>query len=42
MDPDVRLEVERVITDEVYELLEQYARDGVYTPKAIKKKAGKR
>ena len=42
MDPDVRLEVERVITDEVYELLEQYARDGVYTPKLTKKKAANR
>lgn len=41
-DPDVRLEVERVITDEVYELLEQYARDGVYTPKPIKRKTSKR
>lgn len=42
-DPDIRLEVEQVITDEVYELLEQYARDGTYTPKAAKKaKARKR
>jgi hypothetical protein len=42
-DPDIRLEVERVINDEVYELLEQYARDGSYTPKATAKvKSGKR
>jgi len=42
-DVEVRLEVERVINDEVYELLEQYARDGVYTPRATKKpKAPKR
>lgn len=39
-DPDIRLEVEQVIRDEVYELLEQYARDGTYTPN--KRKAGKK
>lgn len=37
-DPDIRLEVEQVIRDEVYELLEQYARDGTYTPAGKKVK----
>ena len=40
-DPDIRLVVERVLRDEIHELLEQYARDGAYTPKATKKKVRK-
>jgi hypothetical protein len=31
-DPDVRIEVEKIISDEVYNLLKQYARGGKYTP----------
>lgn len=40
-DPDIRLVVERVLTNEIHELLEQYARDGAYTPKQARKKARK-
>ncbi len=38
-DPDVRRIVERVVTDEIYDLLEQYARKGKYTPVATRRKA---
>jgi len=31
-DPDIRIEVEKIASDEVYDLLDQYSRDGKYTP----------
>lgn len=38
-DPDTRIEVEKLISDEVYEMLSQYSREGVYTPnKPVKAK----
>ncbi len=39
-DPDLRIEIEKIVSDEVYDLLEQYSRDGKYTP--TKKKGRKR
>lgn len=32
-DPDMRIEIEKSISEEVYNMLEQYARYGKYTPK---------
>lgn len=40
-DPAVRSVVEGVISDEIYDYLEQYTRTGRYTPKAAKKPAKK-
>lgn len=39
-DAPIRRTVEKVITNEVYVMLEQYSREGAYTP-AAKKKTGK-
>ncbi len=38
-DPGMRRIVERVISDEIYDLLDQYARAGTYTPRPGKKAA---
>lgn len=31
-DPDLRIEIEKITSDEVYDLLDQYSREGKYTP----------
>ena len=38
-DSDMRIEIEKITSDEVYDLLDQYSRDGKYTPT---KKKGRR
>jgi len=40
-DATIRRTVEKVITSEVYSMLEQYSREGAYTPVANKKRSGK-
>ncbi len=41
-DPNLRIWVERVITEKVYEFLEQYSRTGKYTPKQTTKRGRKK
>jgi hypothetical protein len=41
-DPDVRIEVEKILADEAHDLLEQYSRTGKYTPSPKKKTKGKK
>jgi len=36
-DADIRIEVENILSDEIYDLLSQYARKGKYTPSKARK-----
>jgi hypothetical protein len=38
-DPNIRIDVEKKIGDEIYIMLEQYSREGQYTPSTKKKRA---
>jgi len=40
-DPDIAIVIEQRATELIYEILEQYARDGAYTPKPKSKKRNK-